>query len=288
MDPTPAGDVVDRVESEVAARSDLAVISNEPVVRFETDHGTIDVLLYTTWMPEHGQRILQLVHDGFYDGVQFHRVIPGFVIQSGDPTGTGTGGSGQTIPHEFDERLQYLSGGMGMARGSDLDSADSQWFFTTHPATRMSNPDGEYAAQYGTYAMFGQVVRGLDVVRTISEVTTIPQQDRPVVPVLVQSATVIENDVDPTAYPLQPIEVGGHVVSMPLHQFAGHPFAMTQEVNGPDALAVACSHEGDALPVAPLHFEEPEILTWPAGVVDCTFTAGDEVLEQTFVVGAAP
>ncbi len=269
-------------QAQIQAREDVLDVQTSHVVRLTTDHGDIDVLVYSKWMPDTAGRFLSLVSTGFYDGVQFHRVIPGFVIQSGDPTGTGTGGSGTTIPHEFDPRLQYLAGGMGMARGMDLDSADSQWFITTDPATRMSDPNGTYAEMYGTYAMFGQVVRGLDVVRAISRVDTIPEQDRPIVPVFVQEATRIEHDIDPRHYPLRPIAVGDALLSMPLHRFDGYPFQITLETNDP--VQVACDHEDGTAYIVDPQPGQAVTTTWSKGRVHCSFEAGDDRVERTFLV----
>lgn len=274
-DDLPAASVEALANATAAAHADHAVVAEAPMVRFETDHGVIDLLVYDAWMPATAGHFLDLVDAGFYDNTQIHRVIPGFVIQGGDPTGTGTGGSGTTVVHEFDARLQYLSGGLGLARDSDPDSGDSQWFITTDPALRMSDPEGEYAQNYGTYAMFGQVVRGQDVVRTISQQVTVPEQDRPVLPVLVQSAQRIDNDIDAAAYPLRPVVVGDATLSMPLHVYAGHPATITLESATGDAhVEIDCG--GDSHHIRGAGSVAPSLAE---GLHTCMFRGdGDEVV----------
>lgn len=93
----------------------------------ETSKGEIKISLLSTLAPNHVSRIKELVQDGYYDGIIFHRVIPGFMAQTGDPTGTGTGGSGQKLDSEFSD-YQYINGTVGMARTMDPNSADSQFF----------------------------------------------------------------------------------------------------------------------------------------------------------------
>ncbi len=98
-----------------------------------------------------------LASKGYYDGLTFHRVIPGFVAQGGDPTGTGSGGPGYTIAGEF-EGAVFEEGVLGMARTSDPNSAGSQFFITLAPAHSL---DGQYAA-------FGRVTQGMDVAQQIT------------------------------------------------------------------------------------------------------------------------
>lgn len=117
----------------------------------------------------------KLVSQGFYDGIIFHRVIPGFVIQGGDPTGTGMGGSGETIKGEFkangvDNPISHKRGVISMARSTKFDSASSQFFICHADATFLD----------GSYAAFGHVVEGMETVDKIASVQT-DAQDRPVV-----------------------------------------------------------------------------------------------------------
>jgi peptidylprolyl isomerase len=122
-----------------------------------TKHGKVVIRLRPDWAPKHVAQIETLVKRKFYDGIVFHRVIPGFMAQTGDPTGTGTGGSDlPDIPAEFN-KTHFARGIVGMARSSDPDSANSQFFITTADAGFL---DGQYTA-------FGEVVSGMDVVDKI-------------------------------------------------------------------------------------------------------------------------
>jgi peptidylprolyl isomerase len=109
--------------------------------------------------PEHVNSFVFLARDGYYNGVVFHRVVPGFVAQAGDPTGSGSGGPGYTIPAEFTTAEKFERGTLGMARTNDPNSAGSQWFIN-YAAT--PNLDGEYT-------IFGKVTEGMDVVDCIAQ-----------------------------------------------------------------------------------------------------------------------
>lgn len=126
----------------------------------ETSMGIIKFELYEDKAPITTANFIKLAESGFYDGLIFHRVIKGFVIQTGDPTGTGMGGSGQTIKLEINKDLTHTDGAVGMARGSSPNSASSQFYIC----------DGAQHDLDGNYAVFGQVIEGLDIVRTIAAV----------------------------------------------------------------------------------------------------------------------
>jgi peptidylprolyl isomerase len=123
----------------------------------ETSKGEIKISLLSTLAPNHVSRIKELVQDGYYDGIIFHRVIPGFMAQTGDPTGTGTGGSGQKLDAEFSD-YQYINGTVGMARTMDPNSADSQFFICFDGCSHLT----------GQYTVWVQVEEGMDVVETIN------------------------------------------------------------------------------------------------------------------------
>ncbi|WP_207260332.1 peptidylprolyl isomerase [Desulfovibrio sp. Huiquan2017] len=110
--------------------------------------------------PKHVARIKELARMKFYDGIVFHRVIDGFMAQTGDPTGTGRGGSGQNLPAEF-SNAPFKRGTVGMARASDPDSADSQFFICFAPAPFLD----------GQYTVWGQVVSGMEIVDHIKKGT---------------------------------------------------------------------------------------------------------------------
>ena len=103
-------------------------------------------------------RIMQLVKQGFYNGLSFHRVIPNFVIQTGDPSGTGTGGSGQKIKAEFND-IQHIKGTVAMARSSNPDSADSQFYVALSALSHLDRK----------FTVFGQVTDGLEVLGKITK-----------------------------------------------------------------------------------------------------------------------
>jgi cyclophilin family peptidyl-prolyl cis-trans isomerase len=122
----------------------------------KTERGDITLDLRPDLAPEHVNSFVFLSRDGFYDGVTFHRVEPGFVIQGGDPTGTGSGGPGYTLDAEFSSE-PYVRGVLGMARTNDPNSAGSQWFITLGDARFLDNE----------YTVFGTVSDGMDVVDCI-------------------------------------------------------------------------------------------------------------------------
>ena len=129
-----------------------------PIVTIETNRGTIQVELYPEIAPNTVKNFLSLVNKGFYDGTIFHRVIPGFMIQGGDPQGTGMGGPGYTIPGEFSSNgftndLRHTRGVLSMARAMHPDSAGSQFFLMVADAPHL---DGQYAS-------FGKVISGMEV-----------------------------------------------------------------------------------------------------------------------------
>jgi cyclophilin family peptidyl-prolyl cis-trans isomerase len=126
------------------------------VATLQTTRGRIRFRFYAEDAPKTTRRVAQLIRSGFYSGLVFHRVDPGFVVQGGDPTGTGEGGSGETIPAEFNQR-KHVPGTLAMARTEDPDSADSQFYISlgTHP--RLD----------GRYTVFGQITEGLEVLHQI-------------------------------------------------------------------------------------------------------------------------
>lgn len=123
-----------------------------PLVKMKTDKGTIYLELFPEVAPLHVDNFLRLIKTGFYNGLIFHRVLPGQIIQGGCPEGTGRGGPGYTIPAEFNFR-KHKNGTLSMARASHPDSAGSQFYICLK---RMRQLDGKYT-------VFGQVVKGQDV-----------------------------------------------------------------------------------------------------------------------------
>ncbi|OFZ18091.1 MAG: peptidylprolyl isomerase [Bdellovibrionales bacterium GWB1_55_8] len=125
-------------------------------VIIETERGQIKFKFYPSDAPQTVQRIAELIQQGFYNGLTFHRVVPGFVIQGGDPLGNGTGGSGRKLKAEFNSR-QHVEGAVAMARAADPDSADSQFYISLGRHPHLDN----------NYTVFGQVIEGMDAARQI-------------------------------------------------------------------------------------------------------------------------
>ena len=133
----------------------------------ETSKGEVRIGLLETLAPNHVERIKMLASDGFYDGVIFHRVIEGFMAQTGDPTGTGTGGSGKRLKAEFSD-YGYRYGTVGMARSRHPDSGDSQFFICFDGCEHLT----------GAYTAWGQVESGMEVIEAISIGSPPPEPDQ--------------------------------------------------------------------------------------------------------------
>lgn len=148
-------------ENSKITAEDLKTDSNglsQARVILKTVHGNIIFRFYPKKAPNTVTRIIELIQQGFYDGITWHRVVPGFVIQTGDPTATGTGGSGRKLKAEFND-IQHIKGTVAMARAQDVDSADSQFYIAL---TTLSHLDGKYT-------VFGQVIDGLEVLEKITQ-----------------------------------------------------------------------------------------------------------------------
>lgn len=165
--------------------------NKKPAVTFEMENGDIiKAELYPETAPNTVRNFISLAEKGFYDGLIFHRVIRGFMIQGGCPEGTGTGGPGYYIKGEFERNgvangLKHTEGVLSMARAEHPDSGGSQ-FFIMHKATPYL--DGEYAA-------FGKVTEGMDVVDSIAEMPT-DYMDRPLQDAVMKRVTVDTFGVD--------------------------------------------------------------------------------------------
>jgi len=142
-----------------AACAGAAAAADENTVYIDTKDGRITIELRPDLAPKHVAQIKTLVGEGFYNGIVFHRVIDGFMAQTGDPTGTGTGGSKlPDLPAEFSS-TSFERGTIGMARSEDPNSANSQFFIMFAPAPHLN----------GSYTVVGQVVDGMDVVDRIKK-----------------------------------------------------------------------------------------------------------------------
>jgi peptidylprolyl isomerase len=130
----------------------------ENTLYLDLSYGRVVIQLRPDVAPQTVARVKELARQGFYDGTPFHRVIANFMAQGGDPTGTGTGGSGKRLEAEF-SGVKHVRGTVSMARSSDVNSADSQFFICLAPAPHL---DGQYTA-------FGQVVEGMEFVDRIKK-----------------------------------------------------------------------------------------------------------------------
>lgn len=138
--------------------ADAVRLDPENTLVMKLKSGDVYIKMRPDLAPNHVARIKELARQGFYDGTPFHRVIAGFMAQGGDPTGTGTGGSGQNIDAEFSS-ARHVRGTVSMARASDPNSADSQFFICFAPASSLDNQ----------YTVWGQVVRGMEHVDAIKK-----------------------------------------------------------------------------------------------------------------------
>ena len=169
-----------------------------PIVTIEMEKsGVIKAELYPEIAPNTVANFVNLVQSGFYDGLIFHRVIPGFMIQGGDPTGSGMGGPGYTIKGEFtangfENSLSHERGVISMARAQHPDSAGSQ-FFIMH---------ADYPALDGQYAAFGRVIEGIEAVDHVAETQT-DSNDRPLQEQTIKTIRVETNGVE---YPVEKIQ----------------------------------------------------------------------------------
>ncbi|HEV8573102.1 MAG TPA: peptidylprolyl isomerase [Dehalococcoidia bacterium] len=130
--------------------------SQKYLAQVHTSRGDFTIDLMPDIAPEHVNSFVFLARENFYDGTVFHRVVPGFVAQGGDPTGTGTGGPGYTVPLE-PSKESFARGIVGMARSQDRDSAGSQWFVTLADAPHLN----------GQYTVFGKVTQGMETVDSL-------------------------------------------------------------------------------------------------------------------------
>ena len=146
--------------------------------QLNTNHGVIELELYPNDAPKTVDNFVKLARDGFYDGVIFHRVIPDFMIQGGDPTGTGTGGPGYTFGDEFNDR-KVERGALAMANAGPNTNGSQFFIVTTESAPWLD----------GKHTVFGRVTAGMDVADTISEVPR-DARDKPNDDVVIESVSV--------------------------------------------------------------------------------------------------
>ena len=177
---------IDRPAVESAELQFAHPAAGDTIAVFDTSAGVFKAVLFSTEAPQAVQNFTTLAQQGFYNGLTFHRVIPGFMIQGGCPLGNGTGGPGWNIKGEFaangvNNPLKHTRGVISMARSMNPNSAGSQFFIMHQDAPHL---DGQYAA-------FGKVVAGMDVVDKIAAVRT-DWNDKPTTPVKMKTVELIE------------------------------------------------------------------------------------------------
>jgi cyclophilin family peptidyl-prolyl cis-trans isomerase len=150
-----------------------------PIVTFETTEGTVRAEIFMDRVPVTAGNFLKLVREGFYNGLTFHRVIPGFMVQGGDPSGDGSGGPGYSIPDEFHPSLKHAGPGILSMANAGPNTGGSQFFITLAPTPWLD----------GKHAIFGKVTAGQEVVERIARLPR-DRTDRPRSEVRIRSATV--------------------------------------------------------------------------------------------------
>lgn len=146
---------------------------------FETTKGNFEIGLYTEKAPITTKNFIDLASQGFYDGLIFHRVIDGFMIQGGDPSGDGTGGPGYEIEDEFHPDLRHDSEGILSMANAGPNTGGSQFFITLAPTPWLD----------GKHAVFGKVTKGMDVVKAIGKAPT-GAMDKPIEDVIIKKITI--------------------------------------------------------------------------------------------------
>ena len=153
------------------------------VAHFTTSLGSFQAELFEGRAPVTTKNFIDLIEKGYYDGIAFHRVIEGFMLQGGCPKGDGTGGPGYTIPDEFHAELTHDSEGVLSMANSGPNSGGSQFFITLVPTAWLD----------GKHAVFGKVIEGIETVRTIGRTATGPG-DRPLEPVVMEGIRITSTD----------------------------------------------------------------------------------------------
>jgi cyclophilin family peptidyl-prolyl cis-trans isomerase len=166
--------------------TDADVLKANPLIEMKTSKGIMKLELFSDIAPKHAQNFVKLTQDGFYNGLIFHRVIPNFMVQGGDPQGTGIGGPGYTIDAEISPTLKHVKGSLAAARQGDnvnpkRASSGSQFYICQVATTWLD----------GQYTIYGQVYEGLDVIDSIAAVQTSKPGDKPLVDIIIESVTTV-------------------------------------------------------------------------------------------------
>ena len=171
--------IVEKTEEVTTKQTTEGDIMGNRIAVIETNHGTMEVELYEDKAPLTTANFIKLIEKGYYDGIIFHRIIKDFMIQGGDPTGTGSGGPGYAIKDEFGPGLKHTSAGILSMANSGPNSGGSQFFITLAATPWLDNK----------HAIFGKVVKGIDVLEKIGSLKT-ASGDRPLEEVVMQKVTI--------------------------------------------------------------------------------------------------
>jgi peptidyl-prolyl cis-trans isomerase A (cyclophilin A) len=173
--------VTPKANNQVQSDNSVTQISSKKnsIVNFETSKGDFKVELFEDKAPITAKNFIDLVNKNFYNGLIFHRVIDGFVIQGGDPNGNGSGGPGYTIKDEFHPDLKHNAAGILSMANAGPNTGGSQFFITLAPTPHLDN----------RHSVFGRVIAGMDVVKAIGKVKVGPM-DKPVEDVVIKKITI--------------------------------------------------------------------------------------------------
>lgn len=156
-------------------------VKKNRLLKFVTNKGEFVAEMFEDKAPLTTENFISLVQQNFYDGIIFHRIIDGFMIQGGDPTGTGMGGSEKTIQDEFGEGLVHDSEGIFSMANAGPNTGSSQFFITLAPAPWLDR----------RHAIFGKIVEGIEIIRAIGS-SEVDFRDRPVEPIVIEQVTILE------------------------------------------------------------------------------------------------
>lgn len=157
---------------------------DNPEIAIETDFGTMKLELFRDVAPKHVDSMLARIREGFYNGLIFHRIIDGFMIQGGDPKGNGTGNAGYYLPAEFSD-IKHVEGTLSMARAQDPNSASCQFFICLAAAPHLN----------GQYTVFGHLMEGYDTLQKIGKVKT-GAANKPLEDVVIRKMLILKDIAD--------------------------------------------------------------------------------------------
>ena len=261
----------------------VGTVQSQTVVTFYTTLGDFEVELFDTLSPITAGNFLSLVEQEFYDGIIFHRVISNFVVQGGDPTGTGSGGPGYTIPDEFIPGLSNVERTLSMANTGQPNSGGSQFFINLKDNTFL---DFDKPPLTSAHPVFGKVITGWDVVELIENVP-VDGNDRPITPVVMNMIRVTQplatNDFDATdsSFTIYPNPVSKQSVIEINSKTADMTVFSIMNVNGA-ILATQNIQVNEG--VNKINLSDFQIDKLPVGMYFMTITNNEIVTQKRFLV----